>query len=177
MPYRTPFVGLFIPPKSYLNLLQNFADCIRAKLVFAQNSKLNSLNSWRKRERLSYPIGLLCGEIEIHFLHYSSDDEAYSKWRRRCARLVDDPNRLFFKIDDRDGAVTDDIEAFDRMPICNKVCFTANKSTVQTVVAPAEVVAGTVVDSVALARISRRYFNALRWLSARPKWLPLPSLL
>ena len=177
IPYLTPFVGLFIPPKSYIHLLRNFSDCIHSELVFAQESKLRWLNSWRERERLSYPVGLLGHEVEIHFLHYGSNDEAQSKWQRRCARVIEDPKRIFFKFDDRDGALDEDIEAFDRMPVRNKVCFTASKFDVQTVIVPAEPGAGHVLDGVSLARVSRYYFNTLRWLSTRPGWLPIPSLL
>jgi len=177
LPYRTPFVGLFIPPKSYIHLLRNFAECIYSELVFIQNSKLDRFNSWRERERLSYPIGLLGNEVEIHFLHYGSDEEARSKWRRRCTRLIDDPKRCYFKFDDRDGAVAEDFEAFDRMSIPNKVCFSASKLNVPTVVVPGEPGARQALDGVSLARVSRHYFNTLRWLSTRPAWLPLPSLM
>ncbi len=176
LPYRTPFVGLFIPARSYLNLLRNFRECINSQLLFAKNSGDLSLNSWRQRERLNYPIGLLCREVEIHFLHYGSEAEASTKWQRRCERLVADPDRIFFKFDDR-GATKEDIAAFDHMRFRNKVCFTAGKFDVPTIIAPAEAGASHVSDGIALARMSRRYFNTLRWLSTRPAWLPLPSLL
>jgi uncharacterized protein (DUF1919 family) len=177
LPYRTPFVGLFIPPKSYLNLLQNFDDCMRSDLEFVSQSKLESFNSWRHKERLTYPIGLLCGRVEIHFLHYGSEAEVQAKWQRRCARLVDDPQRLFFKFDDRDSATCDDIEAFCRLPYGHKVCFTAHAVSRPTVLAPAEPGTGHVIDGESLGQISYRHFNTLRWLSTRPGWLRLPSLL
>jgi hypothetical protein len=34
-----------------------------------------------------------------------------------------------------------------------------------------------VIDGKALGEISQKHFNALRWLSTAPPWLPLPSLL
>ena len=177
IPYLTPFVGLFIPPKSYIHLLKKFPECIHSDLVFTRGSNLRLLNAWRERERLTYPIGLLGHEVEIHFLHYGSTDEARSKWQRRCAQVIVDPTRIFFKFDDRDGASLEDIEAFDRISVRNKVCFTVGNFNVQTIIVPAEPGAGHVLDGVSLARVSRYYFNALRWLSTRPGWLPLPSLL
>jgi hypothetical protein len=33
-----------------------------------------------------------------------------------------------------------------------------------------------VLDGVSLAGVSRRAFNTLHWISALPRWLPLPSL-
>src|SRR5438445_11505408 len=59
LPYQTPFVGMFIPPKSYLQLLWNFDDCIGSSLDFVNQSELASLNYWRQREQLTYPIGIL----------------------------------------------------------------------------------------------------------------------
>lgn len=177
LPYRTPFVGLFIPPKSYLNLLMNYPEFIRSPLMFTKKSEFDWLNTWREREGLSYPIGMLRGVVEIHFLHYGNAAEAYLKWQRRCTRLLDDPKRLFFKFDDRDYATSQDIEAFDRLPIRNKVCFTATSFGNRSVVVPADTGGRQVLDGLSLAQISRDYFNTLRWLSTRPAWLPLPSLL
>ena len=177
IPYRTPFVGLFIPPKNYLRLLGNFSEYIRSDLVFASASKDQSLNLWRDREQLRYPIGLLKGEVEIHFLHYRTADEANKKWVRRCGRLVDNPKRVFFKFDDREGAVPEDIEAFDRMKIRNKVCFTVARYNARTIIVPAESGTHQVLDGFSLARVSRNYFNTIRWISTLPGWLRLPSLL
>src|SRR3974377_733983 len=56
---RTPFVGLFIPPKSYLCLLEHFDALIRVDLKFANQSALASINLWREREGLRYPTGHL----------------------------------------------------------------------------------------------------------------------
>ena len=92
-------------------------------------------------------------------------------------QLIDDPKRRFFKFDDRDGAVAEDFEAFARMPIPNKVCFSASKLNVPTIIVPSEPDGRQALDGVSLARVSRHYFNTLRWLSTRPAWLPLPSLL
>jgi uncharacterized protein (DUF1919 family) len=177
LPYRSPFVGLFIPPKSYLELLRNFDDCIGSDLEFVNQSELVSLNSWRQRERLTYPIGILGGRVEVHFLHYGTESEAQSKWKRRCARLVAERHRWFFKFDDRDGATDDEIKAFCRMRYDHKVCFTGRYFSGQTVVAPVEPGATHVIDGASLGQSSYRYFNTLRWLSTRPTWLRLPSLL
>ena len=85
MEYRTPFVGLFIPPKSYLDLLRRFDYFIRSDLTFTNESRVASVNRWREREGLSYPIGLLDGQVEVHFQHYTgAEDQARSKWQRRC---------------------------------------------------------------------------------------------
>lgn len=177
MEYLTPFVGVFLPPKSYLALLGRFDPLIRSELSFTDVSRLASLNQWRKRTGLNYPIGLLGGEVEIHFQHYASQEEARSKWQRRCRRIAPDPERLFFKFDDREGATAEDIREFCNLPLKNKVCFTHQSTGSATIVIPGDAGDTQVRDGVALARISRRHFNTLRWISTRPVQIPLPSLL
>jgi uncharacterized protein (DUF1919 family) len=177
LPYQTPFVGLFIPPKSYLHLLRHFDHYIRSELYFTSESSSTSLNVWREREKLTYPIGLLSGTVELHFLHYLDENDAGLKWQRRCPRICQALGRRFFKFDDREGATVQDIQEFCNLPFPNKVCFTAATYGCSTIVVPGEPGDMHVSDGQALSRISRHHFNALRWVSARPSWVPLPSLL
>jgi uncharacterized protein (DUF1919 family) len=175
--YATPFVGLFIPPKSYLALLSRFDEMMTLEPAFVQASREARFNEWRARQALAYPIGVLGDSVEIHFMHYKDAAEATEKWRRRRARMVADPRRRFFKFDDRDGATPGDIVDFCGLPFANKVCFTAARHAVDTVIVPAEPGESNVPDGERLAGFSRRYFNAFRWLSERPRWLPLPSVI
>ena len=176
-PYATPFVGLFIPPRSYLTLLGDFARLMRSGLEFTATSRSPSVNAWREREGLRYPIGLLGGEVEIDFQHYPDEAAAREAWRRRSARMVPDPSRLFFKFDDREGATTADIEAFDALDLPNKVCFTARACAAPAIVVPPTPGEDHAPDGVSLAAISHRCFNTLRWISTLPRWAPLPSLI
>ena len=175
-PYATPFIGLFIPPADYLTLVEHFDALIGAELTFVGESKSASVNQWREREGLRYPIGRLGGEIEIDFQHYASEAEALGKWRRRCARINADPARRFFKFDDREGANAEHILAFERLAMANRVCFTVRRHEAPTIIVPPEPGQNHAPDGVSLGRISGRYFNALRWVSALPSWIPLPSL-
>lgn len=176
IPYATPFVGLFIPPKSYLRLLDRFDELIAADLTFTDRSESADVNAWRAREGLSYPIGRLGDCVEIDFQHYESEADAREKWRRRCARIVADPHRRFFKFDDREGAEPGDIAAFAKKPLANKVCFTARPYPTPTVVVPPRNGEPHVVDGVSLAASARARFNVLKWISPKPAWLPLPAL-
>ncbi len=174
--YRTPFVGLFITPDSYLKLVRRFDRAMGAELLFTSHSQYPGVNAWRQEAKLSYPIGILDGDIEINFQHYASQAEARSKWFRRVDRMVHDPMRCFFKFDDRERADRDDIETFCALPLANKVCFSASPHA-SSIVVPSEPGKSHVVDGVTLSRISRRYFNTLRWISTLPVFIPLPSLL
>jgi uncharacterized protein (DUF1919 family) len=175
--YATPFVGLFVPPRSYLHLLRQFDACIASELTFVTRSGLEAINSWRDRLPHLYPIGLLDGQAEVHFLHYRGEADARTTWDRRRRRMTTDPQRRFFKFDDRDGATTDEIHEFSHLPLPNKVCFTATSHASNTVIVPGGPGDMHVVDGEKLSRISRRHFNALRWVSTRPSWVPIPSLI
>ena len=177
IPYATSFVGLFIPPESYLTLLGDFSRLMPAPLDFRPTSRSPSVNAWREAEGLRYPIGLLGGVVEIDFQHYPDEAAAREAWRRRSARIVSDPGRLFFKFDDREGATAAHIDAFRALDLPNKVCFTAKAGAAPTVVVPPAPGEDHAPDGVSLAAISRRYFNTLRWISTLPRWAPLPSLI
>jgi uncharacterized protein (DUF1919 family) len=177
IPYATPFVGLFIPPSSYLTLLGDFSRLMRAELTFIAASRSPSVNAWRERDGLGYPIGLLGGEVEIDFQHYPDAAAAREAWRRRSARMVADPARLFFKFDDREGATSAHLDAFCALDLPNKVCFTTGRGPAAAIVVPPAPGEDHAPDGVSLAAISRRYFNTLRWISTLPRWAPLPSLI
>ena len=176
IPYATPFIGLFIPPADYLELVQNLDALVREELTFVHESRSATVNAWRAAEQLTYPIGRLGGRVEIDFQHYHSEDEARTTWARRCRRINPDPARRFFKFDDREGATAAQIDAFGALSLANKVCFTVRRYATPTVPAPAAPGEAQVLDGVSLANISRHSFNTLRWISALPRWLPLPSL-
>ena len=175
--YRTPFIGLFIPPGSYLELLRRFDHYIKSELTFTRESRVPALNVWRDQKGMFYPIGLLDGQVELHFQHYVGEDDARSKWRRRCQRISRNPKRLFFKFDDREGATVADIEEFCSLSFPNKVCFTRGAYAMETIVIPGDPGTVHVCDGLALSRISQRYFNTLRWISTRSVRLPIPSIM
>jgi uncharacterized protein (DUF1919 family) len=167
MPYLTPFVGLFVPPPFYLELLRDFERLIAGDLSFTRGSALDSVNEFRTKRGLDYPIGVLSGKVEIHFMHYSTREECSSKWQRRVGRMVRPPEDCLFKFCDHDGASLDELQAFDRLAYPQKVCFTGRAAPC---LSNAVCIPSTGIDHVPdggeLAAVSPRYFNALRWIAA-----------
>ena len=174
LPYQTPFVGLFVLPDDYLRLLRSFDALMAVDLGFVPESSDTRINDWRRRSGLTYPIGMLAGHLELHFQHYASEAEAGEVWRRRVCRMPADPNRRFFKFDDRDGSDARRIAEFQALPLHNKVCFSA-RAYEDSVVVPADPGASHVPDGLKLSKTSHEYFNALRWISTLPRCVPLPS--
>lgn len=65
--------------------------------------------------------------MQVHFLHYSSKEEAALKWRRRAdqAKSTSIPKVLMFC--DRDGPTEKHFARFDAPPVRDKACFSATE--------------------------------------------------
>lgn len=157
--YNTPFVGLFIYGPDFLKLLKNFDFYINQQLQFKKESM------WTDKE-LTYPIGYL-SDIEIHFMHYKTKEEAELKWKRRLKRmkLVKNKNNYYYKICDRDFSNRRILEQFHELPFKNKISFAVfeleNKNHIQ--------LSGTKgdkfsPDGVKLFKLTHNYFDLFCWL-------------
>lgn len=122
--YRSPTVGLFFYAPCYIEFLENFDSIIEHDLQFVSKSKYDISNKYREDKNSYYPIGVL-DQIEIHFLHYRSEEDAFNKWNYRKARI--NKNNLFVKFCDRDLCNTDLIKRFDALNFPNKIFFSSKK--------------------------------------------------
>lgn len=116
--YQSPFIGLFIMPDHYIKLLTDFKYYMAQQLEF--NTQKPSSNNYLDNKP-AYPIGKLGGEIEIHFLHYHSKEEAIEKWNKRLERINWD--KILFKFNDQNGCTKEHINSFINLPLPNKICF------------------------------------------------------
>jgi uncharacterized protein (DUF1919 family) len=107
--FLTPTINMFMFPKDYLKFVGNLNEYLAddAELVQVESSE-------------TYPVGKLI-DVEIHFMHYNSFDEARKKWNERRKRVQLD--NLFLMMTDRDGCEYKDIVEFDKLPF-RKVIFT-----------------------------------------------------
>ncbi|HEU5292735.1 MAG TPA: DUF1919 domain-containing protein [Cyclobacteriaceae bacterium] len=114
--YQTPFVNQYMHAPCFLKLVKQFPDYMKMDLIVSTHSKYFS-------SATSYPVGHL-GDIEIHFIHYSLNDNVIGKWNERKARINSDA--LLFVLCERDQCTAADLEEFDQLPV-NKLIFTAKK--------------------------------------------------
>lgn len=125
--YKTPFVGLFLFGKCYMNLLKNLNKNMKLELKHLpfENSKYHQ----KIKEKPKYPIGVLGKSgIEIHFLHYKNWEEAYNKWNRRKLRI--NINNLLIVCSDKDiesHMLNKNIKDFKNLPFKNKIFFSGKK--------------------------------------------------
>jgi uncharacterized protein (DUF1919 family) len=160
--YNTPFIGLFLYPQCFLKLLSNWEYYINSELTFTTKSKYsNSVTQ--------YPIGELRNDVQINFMHYNDDKEAYDKWTRRLKRMNEEKNmdRFFFKFDDREGGTSDMIESFHQLEYKNKISFTASpvniKGNINLKAKHHE--GGEATSGVNLFAIGHNYFDVVHWLN------------
>ena len=123
--YTSPFVGLMMMAPDYLRLLGDLGGHLGAELTFVQRTRHADLDRRRTTGELPpYPIGVLQGDVEVHFLHYPSPEAARRDWGRRADRV--DLDRLWVKFDgSKDYATAASRQAFDDLPYEHKVMFTS----------------------------------------------------
>ena len=83
--YNTPFMGLFLMPECFAKLVANFDEYMDKDINFIKKSKYSPHNE-PGRGADQYPVGLL-GDLELHFVHYNTEEDALEKWHRRKARM------------------------------------------------------------------------------------------
>jgi uncharacterized protein (DUF1919 family) len=119
-----------------------------------------------RRERKKYPIGVL-DDIEIHFLHYKNEEEAFEKWNRRARRLNFD--NLFVAYSDVDLCTEQHIKEFDSMEFEHKVFFSAkNHDDIRSLVWLKCFNDKPFIGDISTHRWSyRKYFDVVKWLNAK----------
>lgn len=158
LPYNTPFVGLMLMIPCYIKFLKNPKYYLDQELLFIENSKYEEINLNRKVKK--YPIALL-DDIEIHFLHYNSPQEAKQKWERRKKRINWHNIKVKLAMD-KDYASEEHLYEFEKLNFMAKVSFSkyAYNFSASNIVIPSYV-----NDAVVLFRESIKYFDLVKWIN------------
>ena len=124
MQYNSPTLGLYFWAPDYIAFLSNLRYYLtEAKLQFVDHSKYPLGDKRRQDWRHWYPIGWLDGKVEIHFLHYYTEEEAAEKWYRRASRVNWDD--MFIVGMEQNLCTIDEIKAFDKLPFDKKIFFSS----------------------------------------------------
>lgn len=120
-PFNSPFIGLMVMAPCYIKLLENLQFLLKQPLTFIENSQYSIVQELIQKQKC--PIGVLGNsDIEICFLHYTSQEIALEKWSKRVKRI--DWNNLYFKFDcGKDYADKLLVEKFLQLPFKNKLVF------------------------------------------------------
>ena len=111
---RSPTVNLFFYPDDFIKFCRDLKHYMNCEVVEVKDSGLN------------YPVGKL-DDIQIHFLHYDTFNQAVEKWNDRRERIHWD--NIYIVMTDRDGCTEDHIRMFDELPYEHKIIFTSTPST------------------------------------------------
>lgn len=162
IPYLTPTVGLFFYAPCYIKFLECLEFYLKENLVFISSSKYERANE--KRKSKWYPIAKL-DDIEIHFLHYETDEEADKKWNNRKARI--NRENLLVVGSERDLCDESIIRRFQKLPYKNKVFFTAKKYDDDEFLVHIKDYEkqGFIGDIYAENEKIHKYFNVFKWLN------------
>lgn len=114
LPFRSPFVNLFIKASDYIRILSDLRGYMNEPLHFVK--EIDPIYG-----EVSYPTAYL-KDAKLYFMHYRSEKEACEAWERRKKRINWDNIYVIFT--DRSGCTMDDLKAFDALPYENKVVFT-----------------------------------------------------
>ncbi len=123
LPYRSPFVGLFLPAPCFIKLLEDFENNMQKELRFITVKESPYYAKINTSGRV-YPIGVLGKDIEIHFLHAKTPEQATADWNRRKQRI--NPHNMLVKFAEMDCCAPDLIARFDKLSYKHKICFTVH---------------------------------------------------
>jgi uncharacterized protein (DUF1919 family) len=161
-PYATPFVGLFVQGPCFIRLISDLDHYLGAELEFTERSRYDDVNGPRDRGEVPLtPMGVLGGDVEIHFVHLPSEHEARDKWQRRVERI--NPERIAVKAcSGKDGFTDELLREFDALPFERKVVFTDQPVPG---VGSAVVLSPYVTNGALQFPYSRGRFDVIRWLN------------
>lgn len=111
--FRSPTVNMFFFSDHFFRFCENFEYYIAQPLTPCKHPK--------HTPEFPYPVCNL-GDLELHFMHYASYEQAKQKWEARTARLNRD--NLFVMWTFVGGTSEELLERFEKLPFANKVAFT-----------------------------------------------------
>ena len=110
--FNSPFINLFLSNEDFIAALEDWDNFIEAPIVeYVQNE-------------FPYPIGLING-VKLHFMHYSSFDEATEAWERRKKRITSDNMCVMFSNFEGEQSI---LERFEKLPFQRKVVFVESRT-------------------------------------------------
>lgn len=133
MKYNSPTLGLWFMPDDFSVFCSDLEHYLKSNIQIVEHSK-NEYGEYEMTHprKHPYPVGLIDGRIEVHFLHYHTAEEAISKWKRRASRV--NMNNMILIGSEQNGCTEDDIKAFDALPYSRKLYFCSTPYPYRSVV-------------------------------------------
>lgn len=110
--FKTPFINMFLHEDDYMQFLESPESYIKMDIVYDRME-------WNRILEKNYPVAR-CGDIELHFNHYSSFEIAKNDWDKRKKR-IDWNNILVMMFTEK----IDTVKRFLEMSYDKKILFTS----------------------------------------------------
>ena len=162
MEYNTPTLGLWFMPDDFQKFCSNIEYYLNSEIREKKHSK-NELGEYKRTHRLKhpYPVGSIGNDVEVHFLHYHTFEEAVEKFKRRANRI--NLNSLIMIAFEQNGCTEEDVKIFDAIPYKRKLFFCSKPYPYDSVVYIKEFAhLGQVGDPYKKGHIYYKYFA--KWL-------------
>lgn len=164
--YTSPTIWTYIFPDEYLQFLSRLDWYLAQPLKFVKSSKHAMSKRYTQLTGSVYPIGLLGGDVEIHFMHYKTEEEAAEKWNSRLKRLCWD--NLFVVFSDSEEFKEPHLEAYAKLPFKHKVFLSAKPRTgFDGTVFIRDYTSQPYVFDVTRNRKYEKYLDLTRWLNCQ----------
>jgi uncharacterized protein (DUF1919 family) len=166
--YTSPTIWTYIFPEEYLRLIGNLDWYLKQPLTFISETK--HFMAQKHLETHKYPIGLLGGDVEVHFMHCKTEEEALERWNARVKRV--NFNNLFVAFSDGAEFTLDHLQKFEKMPYKNKIFFSAKPiGDAKSTVFVRECADSTNVFDSTKNRRYEKYLDLAKWLNGEDKFL------
>jgi uncharacterized protein (DUF1919 family) len=160
LPYKTPLVGAGMHANCFLRFLTDIEGYVRSPLRFIPESRYPAVKRLRNQRHL-WPIATLRNDVEVHFMHYYTEDACRRMWDAGCEKLHLDRLAVKFTAD-KDGATPEHVERFTAMPFERKLLITRSS---YPGVSCAIRTPNFVINGAVMFRRSIQYFDCTHWLN------------
>ena len=169
LPYTTPTIWTYIYPEDYLRFLGNLAWYLTQPLKFKKETNHIMAHRYCRLVKRNYPIGVLGEDVEVHFMHYHTEEEALDKWNKRIQRV--NLNNLFIVFSDgaefREGMV----ERYENLPFEYKIFFSSKPRRNSCTVFIKDYADVTHVYDSTFNRKYEKYLDLVKWLNKNDDYL------
>lgn len=162
VPYLSPTIGTYFFSEDYLKFLQNLEYYLSCDIRFISCHESKYADELFRRGDINTtcPIGVI-DDIEIIFLHYHSNLEAYEKWNRRKNRI--DMNHLYVKFSEMNMCTIEQLKLFDNLPYKNKFTFVHKDYGLKSQIIFKDCLSEKEVSNDTFA--FRKYINLIKWIN------------
>lgn len=160
LPSQTPLIGGGMYADCFIRFLGDIEGYLHSPLKFVGTTRHLALNRVRN-QRWPWPIAVLRDDVEVHFLHFRTEDESRRAWDAGCDKV--NLKRIAVKFSaDKDGATDEHVDRFAAMPFERKLLISRYE---HPNISCAVHTPNYVINGAVMFRRSIMHFDCTHWLN------------